>query len=117
MENKDIIYNKIDDSNMPIDTSARDMVFESDATKARRQMDKRDEVADTSIDTSAEDMSFESDAAMAKSQMEEHDRTMTTPIDTSASTHALRAELERARRVLEEQQAMNQKIENSHKHM
>lgn len=48
MEDKNIIYNKTSDNITPIDTSAKDLAFEADAAKARRQMEERDRIMNQS---------------------------------------------------------------------
>lgn len=71
MENKDIIYNKTDDLITPIDTSARDLTFEADAAKARRQMEERDRITNQPIDTTAQDLALKAELERAKRALEE----------------------------------------------
>ena len=59
MENKDIIYNNIEDLITPIDTSAKDLAFEADAERARRQKEERDRIMNQPIDITAKDLAFE----------------------------------------------------------
>ena len=71
MENKDIIYNKTDDLITPIDTSARDLAFEADAAKTRRQMEERDRIMNQPIDTTAKDLALKAELERAKRALEE----------------------------------------------
>ena len=71
MENKDIIYNKTDDLIIPIDTSARDLAFEADAAKTRRQMEERDRIMNQPIDTTAKDLALKAELERAKRALEE----------------------------------------------
>ena len=70
MENKDIIYNKTDDLITPIDTSARDLTFEADAAKTRRQMEERDRITNQPIDTTAQDLALKAELERAKRALE-----------------------------------------------
>lgn len=70
MEDKNLIYNKTNDNITPIDTSARDLAFEADATKTRRQMEERDRIIQP-IDTSAKDLALKAELERAKRALEE----------------------------------------------
>ncbi len=70
MEDKNLIYNKTNDNITPIDTSARDLAFEADAAKTRRQMEERDRIMNQPIDTSAKDLALKAELERAKRELE-----------------------------------------------
>ena len=68
MEDKKIIYNNV---NTKIDTSARDIAFEADAAKSRRQMEERNIVMNQPIDTSAKDFALKAELERARRVLQE----------------------------------------------
>lgn len=86
MEDKNIIYNKINDNITPIDTSAKDFAFEADATKARRQMEERARVMNQPIDTSAKNFALKAELEKAKRALLEEQQAMYQDIDVTHKT-------------------------------
>ena len=86
MEDKNIIYNNINDNITPIDTSAKDFAFEDDAAKARSQMEERARVMNQPIDTSAKDFALKAELEKAKRALLEEQQAMYQDIDVTHKT-------------------------------
>ena len=86
MEDKNIIYNKTNDNITPIDTSAKDLAFEADAAKARRQREERARVMNQPIDTSAKDFALKAELEKTKRALLEEQQAMYQDIDVTHKT-------------------------------
>ena len=86
MEDKNIIYNKINDNITPIDTSVKDFAFEADIANARRQMEERARVMNQPIDTSAKDLALKAELEKAKRALLEEKQAMYQDIDVTHKT-------------------------------
>ena len=86
MEDKNIIYNKTNDSITQIDTSAKDFAFEADTAKARRQMEERARVMNQPIDTSAKNFALKAELEKAKRALLEEQQAMYQDIDVTHKT-------------------------------
>ena len=86
MEDKNIIYNKINDNITPIDTSAKDFAFEAYIANARRQMEERARVMNQPIDTSAKDLALKAELEKAKRALLEEKQAMYQDIDVTHKT-------------------------------
>ena len=72
MEDKNIIYNDVNKNITPIDTSTKDLAFEADLAKTRRQLEERDMAMNQPIDTSTKDLTLKAELERARRVLQEY---------------------------------------------